>query len=61
MDSGTARRGERGYTGRREPVKGKVGNGLYWPVAGSGSETTLGGKKLLRILLFDLWTVLWEA
>lgn len=38
-----------------------MGNGLYCPVAGSGSETTLGTKRLLRILLLlVLWTALWE-
>jgi hypothetical protein len=35
-------------------VKGKVGKGLYNPVSGSGSETTLGVMKLWRKLLCDL-------
>jgi hypothetical protein len=54
MFLGTARLGERGYTGLRLPVYGKVGNGLNWPVAGSGSEMIFGGKRLRRGLLCAL-------
>lgn len=45
---------DNGYKGRREPVNWNEGKGLYCPVAGSGSETTFGGKRLERILLFVL-------
>ncbi len=54
MDFGTFRRSESGYTGRKVPVYGKVGKGLYRPVSGSGSETTFGISRLLSKLPFDL-------
>jgi hypothetical protein len=36
MVFGTSRRGDNGYTGLKAPVYWNVGNGLKWPVAGSG-------------------------
>jgi hypothetical protein len=35
-----------------------VGKGLKWPVSGSGSDITLGGKRLRRGLLCDLCSFL---
>lgn len=39
MDCGTTRLGERGYTGRKDPVKGKLGKGLKEPVSGLHLDT----------------------
>lgn len=58
MELGTSRLSDNGYTGRKGPLNGKVGKGLYKPVSGSGLETTFGTKRLLSKLLCDLCSAL---